>query len=228
MELIGFIGTYDKKDLLLNIGKILTNLGKRVLIVDSTLMQRLKYIVPNVSNGNSKAYISEYLGVDVALGFVNINGLMQYLGTNELPYDYVFIDTDNIQTIASFGVHRLQKKFFVTSYEQFELRRTVEIFKNINQPLNMTKVVLSYDVTDRQAYYLSNLMEQTLVKFNEQEVIFADNAMDRKAMLENQLVNELSLKHYSNTYKNSIEYLTALITEGSIEQGIIKREIKKM
>lgn len=228
MEQIGFIGTYDKKDLLLNVGKILSNLGKRVLIVDSTLMQRLKYIVPNVSNGNSKAYISEYLGIDVALGFVNMNGIMQYLGTEELPYDYIFIDTDNIQTIASFMVHKLQKKFFVTSYEQFELRRTVEIFRNINLPLNMTKVVLSFDINDNQAYALAHLMEQTLVRFNKDEVNFADSIIDRKAMLENQLVNEISLKHYSNTYKDSIEYLTAIIAEGSIDQGTIKREIKKM
>ena len=62
MEQIAFIGTCDKKDLLLNIAKVLTNCGKKVLIIDATLMQRLKYIVPNISNNNSITYISEYLG----------------------------------------------------------------------------------------------------------------------------------------------------------------------
>ena len=72
MEQIGFIGTYDKKDLLLNVAYTFAQNGKKVLIVDATLMQRLKYIVPKI--GNTNAYVSEFLGVDVALGFMkNMN-----------------------------------------------------------------------------------------------------------------------------------------------------------
>ena len=92
MEQIGFIGAYDKKDLLLNIAKVLTNFGKSVLIVDATSMQRFRYIVPMVSNGPAPAYISEYQWIDVAVGFINLNGVAQYLGQN-LNYDYVMIDT---------------------------------------------------------------------------------------------------------------------------------------
>ena len=102
MEQIAFIGTFDKKDLLLNIAKVLTECGSKVLIVDATLMQRLKYIVPKVSN-NSITYISEYLGIDVALGFVNLESIAQYLGSNNsLPYDFVLIDTDNYEFIYDF------------------------------------------------------------------------------------------------------------------------------
>ena len=132
MELIAFVGTFDKKDLLLNIAKTLTECGSKVLIVDATLMQRLKYIVPKISN-NSITYISEYLGIDVALGFINLNGIMQYLGNNNsLPYDFVLIDTDNIQTMNSFMISRIQKIFVVTSYEQYELKRTIELLKYYN------------------------------------------------------------------------------------------------
>ena len=135
MEQIAFIGTFDKKDLLLNIAKVLTECGSKVLIVDATLMQRLKYIVPKVSN-NSITYISEYLGIDVALGFVNLESIAQYLGSNNsLPYDFVLIDTDNLQTMNSFMISRIQKIFLVTSYEQYELRRTIELLKFFNQPI---------------------------------------------------------------------------------------------
>ena len=40
MKKIGFIGTYDKTDLILNIAKILTTMGRRVIMVDLTLTQR--------------------------------------------------------------------------------------------------------------------------------------------------------------------------------------------
>ncbi len=67
MEQIGFIGVNDKKDLLLNIAKTMTKLNKTVLIVDATMMQRLRYIVPRISS--TPTYVSEYDGVDVAVRF---------------------------------------------------------------------------------------------------------------------------------------------------------------
>ena len=67
MEQIGFIGVNDKKDLLLNIAKTVTKLNKTVLIVDATMMQRLRYIVPRISS--TPTYVSEYDGVDVAVRF---------------------------------------------------------------------------------------------------------------------------------------------------------------
>ena len=46
MKKVGFIGAYDKTDLLLNISKILTVMGKKVILVDSTINQKAKYVVP--------------------------------------------------------------------------------------------------------------------------------------------------------------------------------------
>ena len=67
MEQIGFVGVNDKKDLLLNVAKVITKLNKSVLIVDSTVMQRLRYVIPRVSS--TPTYVSEYDGVDVAVRF---------------------------------------------------------------------------------------------------------------------------------------------------------------
>ena len=60
MEQIGFLGAYDKKDLLINVATVLTNAGKSVLIVDATSVQRMRYVVPNISTNQSFAYVSEY------------------------------------------------------------------------------------------------------------------------------------------------------------------------
>ena len=49
MEQIGFLGAYDKKDLLINVATVLTSAGKSVLIVDATSVQRMRYVVPNIS-----------------------------------------------------------------------------------------------------------------------------------------------------------------------------------
>ena len=49
MKKVGFIGMYDKTDLILNIAKILTTMKKRVIVVDSTLTQKAKYVVPVIN-----------------------------------------------------------------------------------------------------------------------------------------------------------------------------------
>ena len=67
MQTIGFIGAYDKTDLILYIAKILTTLGKKVLIVDSSLMQKTRYIVPTINP--AQKYITEFERFDVAIGF---------------------------------------------------------------------------------------------------------------------------------------------------------------
>ena len=49
MKIIGFIGAYDKTDLLLNIAKVLITMNNRVLLVDSTINQKAKYVVPAIN-----------------------------------------------------------------------------------------------------------------------------------------------------------------------------------
>ena len=66
MDIIGFIGVYDKTDLLLNIAKILTKMQKKVLIVDTTLEQKIKYVVQAINPKASN--IKNFENFDVAIG----------------------------------------------------------------------------------------------------------------------------------------------------------------
>ena len=58
MDIIGFIGVYDKTDLLLNIAKILATMKKRVLIMDTTIEQKTKYVVPSINPTTS--YVTNF------------------------------------------------------------------------------------------------------------------------------------------------------------------------
>ena len=228
MEQIGFIGFYDKKDILLNIGKIYSCIGKRTLVVDATMMQRMRYIVPNVSANHSITYVSEYEGTDVAVGFMNLGQIAQYLGTNQLNYDFIIIDSDNIQTMYSFMIPSMKKIFYVTSYDKFEVEKSKELFENINKPLQLTKVIISSNLNANEDKYLVHTLENNLIKFDRKvEVLFEDTDRNRAATLQSQLVQNISFKNYSSTYKDSLEYLAALIAEDMISQSEIKSVIKK-
>ena len=228
MEQIGFIGFYDKKDILLNIGKIFSYLGKKTLIVDATMMQRMRYLVPKVSANNSITYVSEYQGTDVAVGFMNLGQIAQYLGANQLNYDFVIIDSDNIQTMYSFMIPNMKKIFYVTSYDKFEVEKSKELFANINEPMILTKVAISSNLNADESNFLVHTLENNYIKFDkDKEVLFEDSDKNRAVILQSQLVNEISFRKFTNTYKDSLEYITALISEGDIQQSEIRRIIRK-
>lgn len=98
MKTIGFIGAFDKTDLIMNVAKTLTELDRRVLVVDTTKLEKSKYIVPSISP--TKTYMTRFEGIDFAYGFRNLDELYQYVAmeqegdVDQLPYDYVLIDID--------------------------------------------------------------------------------------------------------------------------------------
>ena len=49
MNKVAFIGSYDKADLMLYVAKVLTILGKKVILVDATALQKTRYIIPKMT-----------------------------------------------------------------------------------------------------------------------------------------------------------------------------------
>lgn len=60
-----FFGASDKSHLLLVLGKLLTAMERKVLIVDSTLAQSMQGYLPRADFGYS---LREFEGIDVATG----------------------------------------------------------------------------------------------------------------------------------------------------------------
>ena len=70
MRTVGFLGGYDKIDLLLYIARILSIAKKKVILIDATINQKAKYVVPSISP--TRTYLTEFEGFDVAVGFKSI------------------------------------------------------------------------------------------------------------------------------------------------------------
>ena len=81
MKKIGFIGAFDKTDVILSVAKVLTMAEKQVLIIDNTITQKCKYVVPVINP--TRTYITSYEGIDVAVGFESFENLKQYIGLDE-------------------------------------------------------------------------------------------------------------------------------------------------
>ena len=140
MKKIGFIGVYDKTDMMLNLAKILTAMGKNVLVVDSTLNQKARYVVPAIDP--TVSYITSFEDIDVAVGFESLENIRNYIGTTrELSYDIALIDIDNVEKIEKFQMENANINYFVTSFDVYSLKKGLEIIMGVKTPINLTKIL---------------------------------------------------------------------------------------
>ena len=158
MKKIGFIGAYDKTDLILSISKVLVKAGKKVLLIDSTILQKAKYIATNILP--TVNYITSYEEIDVAIGFKNIKQVKQYIGLEEnekLEYDVIFIDTDNLEGAMNFEVSTSDKIYYVTSFDGYSLKKGLEIIQGLNFPLKMERIFFSREMLKTEEEYFDYL-----------------------------------------------------------------------
>ena len=224
METIGFIGVYDKTDLILNIAKILTCMGKRILIIDSTINQKAKYIVPFINP--TTTYITSFEDIDVAVGFKDLEQIKEYLGKPaELPYDILLIDIDTNEKMNIFNIQEAQKNFFVTSFDLYSLKKGMEILSNLEEPLSLTKVLFSKDMLKEDDDYINFLSRDYKVIWSEYKMFFPLENGDLSVIMDNQRAAKIKFKRLSTQYKEGLLMMTQEILKNASE-GSIRKVIK--
>lgn len=205
MEKINFIGAYDKTDSIMYIAKILTEMKKKVIIVDATLTQKSKYVIPTVENKNE--YITNYSNIDFAIGFTNYNDIKTYLGMPQsvaFTYDYMLIDIDNSDLLNNFDVYSSKKTYFVTSFDLYALKKGVEVLKRLSLPVEITKVYFSNLMSQTEDDYFNYIATGCRVKWNQEKIYFPLLNEDLDVIKENQRLSKIRFKGLSNEYKTSL------------------------
>ena len=205
MEKINFIGAYDKTDSIMYIAKILTEMKKKVIIVDATITQKSKYVIPTVENKNE--YITNYSNIDFAIGFTNYNDIKTYLGMPQsaaFTYDYMLIDIDNSDLLNNFDVYSSKKTYFVTSFDLYALKKGVEVLKRLSLPVEITKVYFSNLMSQTEDDYFNYIATGCRVKWNKDKIYFPLLNEDLDVIKENQRLSKIRFKGLSNEYKTSL------------------------
>ena len=227
MTKIGFVGAFDKSDLIIYIARILVELDKKVLIIDSTINQKVKYIVPTISPTSS--YVTEYEGIDISVGFRNYSDIKNYLGMPEsavFTYDYIFIDLDDPSLLETFDLYTADKNYFVTSPDLYDLKKGLEILSGIKLPLNMQKIWFSNEMEEEEDDYLNYLSLGYRINWDSEKIYFPMQNEDRDVIIENQRTAKIKFKGLSNEYKSSLIYLAGEISKENT--GNIKRAVRTL
>lgn len=221
MKKIGFIGAYDKTDLILYVAKVIAELDKKILVIDATLLQKARYIVPCIAP--SKYYITEYEKIDVAVGFNSLDEIKKYLGVEELQYDIVLIDIDDNECFNNFEMTKANKNYFITAFDSYSLKKGLEIIGKMDDKLLMKKVLFSQEMLDEEDDYLNFLSFYYSVRWEDKKIYFPYESGDNSAIIENQRTARIRFKNLSDAYREGIYSITQ-----DIMQDAKSNEIKKI
>lgn len=228
MRTVGFLGGYDKIDLVLYIARILSLAKKKVLLIDATTNQKAKYVVPSISP--TKTYVTQFEGFDVAVGFENIGEIKEYLGIGEKPLDYdiALIDIDTSEMFQSFNADKNYKNCFVTAFDLYSLKKGLEILSACTVPMQLTKVLFSKNMIKEENEYLDYLSLGYKVKWDSTIVNFPIELGNYSVTVENQIVSRIKIKRLSSHYKESLQYLIDTILGEEVSSKDITRIMKNL
>lgn len=213
MKKVAFIGSFDKADMIIYIAKILTNMGKKVLVVDSTVMQKTRYIVPSMKA--LKQYITTFEKIDIAIGFENLAQIKEYKGEGQLDYEYVLIDIDSYRGYYYYQIKPEDKKYFITSFDVYCLRRGLQVFKKIEQPVEVTKVLFTKEMLPEEEQFLEHLSKGLKIKWDKDVIYFPFENGDQNAIFSNQRSGRIRMRGLSQTYVDGIMYMVEELSGAS-------------
>lgn len=228
MKKIGFIGAYDKTDFILYVAKILVEMGKKVLLVDGTITQKAKYIVPVIRP--SKSYVTEFEGIDIAVGFENFENIKQYLALPQiidLDYDIALIDLDTPDGVEKYGLEEFEQNYFVTSFDMYSIKRGLESISGLQNQIKATKVLFSKEVLKEEDDYLNFLSLGSKIVWNDERIYFPLEVRDQTVIYNNQRVSKIKFKKLSMQYKEGLIYIASQILEHK-EDSLLRKVFKKI
>ena len=235
MKKIGFMGAYDKANFMIYTAKVLRLLDYKVLVVDASSVQKIKYIIPAINP--TKSYITSFEDIDFAVGFEEWAEVERYLGIrydsnedeeskiNKDIYDYVLIDIDSAERLESFEMENADKNYFVTSFDMFSLKKGIDIFKNVIRPMDLTKIEFAYETSKEDEDYLNYISLEYKVNWNNYVFYFQILGEDNKVFGENQRLEKIRFRRLSIGYKETLSYVIQDICKNE-NPSKIKRTMK--
>lgn len=225
MKKIGFIGAYDKTDLIIYISRILVQEGLKVLIIDATTLQKTRYTVPCIEP--SRYYITTYEDIDIAIGFENIQEIKNYTQNPELEYDLILLDIDSNEEFEQYEMNTADKNYFVTAFDNYSLKKGLEIIGKNSEKTMMTKILFSRHMEKEEDEYLNFISFYYSVQWSKKNIYFPFEVGDNTAIIENQRNARISFKELSQEYKDGMIQIISEIAP-QIRTGDIKKILRNI
>lgn len=234
MQVIGLVGYMDKYDFVINLARTINIMDKSVLVVDATLDQKLKYVVPALDN-IGRSYVTQYNNIDFAVGFNSMHDVENYMieqGININLYDHILIDIDSPKGYELFRTRGMDKTYFfidtsvLSISKNKELIKAMRVYNQQEENLELTKVVFKAYMSRASETYFETQINDYNVKWIEPEYEIPDDMKDKIENIDSQLSGLIDIRKHSKMYISTIADITAEIVE-DVNSKLVLNKIKR-
>lgn len=207
MKKIVFFGAPDKSHLLLVLGKLLTALDCKVLIVDSTLGQWMQGYLPNVELGHT---LREFEGIDVATGLLTSAQLERSLRQAEAAYDVMLLDTDHTEFVKGRELPGYDKRVWCSNYNRLGMQINAKLMQRLclheakEQPLSFYKMISPTLPTTIPESYIDLLLPQGAVRWEDSVFRFPLDERNLSVELDNQHHSRIDIRRLTGDYRHTV------------------------
>ncbi|GEL05554.1 hypothetical protein [Rummeliibacillus stabekisii] len=217
MKVIQFIGTKDKADFTLFFAHVLSEIGKRVLIIDGTEREVYKYGYIE----NSSDRIADIGNVEVVVEAHNIETVNSVLRANSLSmqaYDCVIIDVDSVEGLIAKWPN-IDERYYLSCDERYCINKDTKLLHHLlditdNADINRLHFESTYNI---KSEYVDHLIQNRANwSFTSYNVEFDDLAEQLKLQLQHEQI--IPLKKLSKTTKAVIKRMIVDLYEDAASE----------
>lgn len=209
MKKVVFFGAPDKSHLLLVLGKLLTALERKVLIVDSTIAQSMQGYLPQLEFGCS---LREFAGIDVATGLITSAQLERSLlqSEGESAYDVMLLDTDHTEFVKGRELPGYDKRVWCSNFNRMGMQTNANLMQRLclheaeGQPLTFYKLIAPTLTTAIPESYIDSLLPQQVVRWEDTVFRFPLDERDMSVELDNQHHGRIDIRRLSGAYRRTV------------------------
>ncbi|GIP09247.1 hypothetical protein J1TS5_14170 [Paenibacillus macerans] len=209
MKKVVFFGAPDKSHLLLVLGKLLTAMERKVLIVDSTLAQSMQGYLSRADFGCS---LREFEGIDVATGLITPAQLERSLfqAGGETAYDVMLLDTDHTEFVKGRELPGYDKRVWCSNWSRLNMHKNAELMQRlclheaVGQPLPFYKLIAPTLPIAIPESYIDSLLPQQAVRWEDTVFRFPLDERDMSVELDNQHHGRIDIRRLSGTYRRNV------------------------
>ena len=139
-----------------------------------------------------------------------------------LNYDVILIDIDSNEAYEQTETIRNDKNFFVTAFDNYSLKKGLEVVGKTQDKAIMTKILFSREMLQEDDY-LNFLSFYYAIHWDDEKIYFPYDMGDSTAIIEGQRTSKIKFKFLSEAYRDGLE---AVVKE--IEPEINRAQVKKI
>lgn len=223
MKKIVFIGVAERTHALLVLGRLLSALGNKVLLVDSTMAQSIRGYLPNTYTSSA---VQDFEGMDVAYGYLTPEQLERGLAqAGMMPTnDIMLVDTNHTEFVSRDNLLHFDKRVWCWDGRRLSLEKNEELMlrlglQDAESPVTFFEM-LAPAIPGHLAAWRAE-MRLRHIQWEEAVFRFPLDERDAAADLNNQHQGRIDLRGLTGAYRYTL--LTMLEQLGDCDRKAARR-----